>query len=346
MKYIALVPAYEPGPVLLDVVKDLKQCGMKVIVVNDGSQDKFKERFEEVSEYAKVIGYEQNQGKGVALKTGLRYIKEHYDADCVIVTVDADGQHLSEDAFRICRTAEKKQGTLILGSRKRDRKVPLRSRLGNGMTQFVYRLTTGLKVYDTQTGLRAFHGSMIPKLLSVSGQRYEYEMNILLEFAREKIPIYEEEISTIYLDNNESSHFDTIKDSIRIYKEILKFSASSFISFLVDYVFYGLFLLVTGDLKASNIGARMLSASVNYTLNRMFVFEEEESSFKSIFEYAVLAALILIGNTWVLEMLVYHFGINQMVAKIVTELTFFILSWTIQKFAIFSKKESKEVHKG
>lgn len=346
MKYIALIPAYEPAPVFLNVVKELKQCGMKVVVVNDGSQDKFKARFEEAKKYAKVIGYEQNQGKGVALKTGLRYIREHYDTDCIVVTVDADGQHLSEDAFRICRTAEKKQGTLVLGSRKRDRKVPLRSRLGNGITQFVYRLSTGLKVYDTQTGLRAFHGSMIPKLLSVSGQRYEYEMNVLLEFAREKIPIYEEEISTIYLDNNETSHFDTIKDSIRIYKEILKFSASSFISFLVDYIFYGLFLLVTADLKMANVGARILSASVNYTLNRMFVFEEEESSVKSIFEYAVLAVLILIGNTYFLEMLVNHFGINQMVAKIATELTFFILSWTVQRFAIFSKKESKEMHKG
>lgn len=340
MKYIALIPAYEPEPVFLNVIKDLKQCGMKVIVVNDGSSNAFDKLFQCAKEYAKVIGYEKNQGKGIALKTGFRYIKEHYDEDCVVVTVDADGQHLSEDAFRVCMRAEKNPGTLILGSRKRDHKVPLRNRMGNAITKFVYRLSTGLKVYDTQTGLRAFSADMIPKLLEIPGQRYEYEMNVLLTFAREKIPIYEEEISTVYLDNNRSSHFDTIKDSIRIYKEILKFSASSFISFLVDYIFYGLFLLVSGDLKAANIGARILSASVNYTLNRMFVFEEEEFEIKTIFEYAALAVVILIGNTWVLEMFVYHFGINRMVAKIVTELTFFILSLMIQKFFIFSKEET------
>ena len=95
-----------------------------------------------------------------------------------------------------------------------------------------------MKVHDTQTGLRAFRTELIPVLRDIPGERYEYEMNVLLRFARDKIRILEHEIETIYIDNNAQSHFDTVKDSVRIYKEIFKFSAFSFVGFLVDYSLY------------------------------------------------------------------------------------------------------------
>ncbi|KIR03127.1 Exopolysaccharide biosynthesis protein [Lachnospiraceae bacterium TWA4] len=196
-------------------------------------------------------------------------------------------------------------------------------------------MATGVSVHDTQTGLRAFTSQMIPQLLEIKGERYEYEMNMLLECSRKKIPIREVEIETIYLEGNASSHFDTLKDSYRIYKEILKFMTMSLVGFLVDYGLYSLSLWVTGIVTSSNIGARVVSAGVNYTLNRKYVFKSEESVKTSACKYFALAMTILIGNTLVLGFLVNGLGMNGFIAKIFTEMIFFLFSWFMQRTFVF-----------
>ena len=225
---VALVPAYKPSPVLLDVIAQLKKANMEIILVDDGSGPQYSTLFDEISSDANVLTYTVNKGKGAALKTGMRYIQEKYGQGCIVVTVDADGQHRAEDALRLCHIARRHPDSLVLGSRKLKENVPLKSQIGNTVTRLVYHLSTGLKIHDTQTGLRAFCGQLLPELLLISGERYEYEMNVLLEFAHRNIPIQETEIDTIYMDNNSASHFHVLRDSCRIYKEILKFSFSSF----------------------------------------------------------------------------------------------------------------------
>lgn len=337
-KNIALIPAYEPDDILWDVLIQLKKAGMEIVLVDDGSGSQYSDLFDKSSSFAKVLTYAINKGKGAALKAGMAYIEKTYSQDCIIVTIDADGQHRVADAVKLCHLAEQNPNALVLGSRKLKENVPLRSQLGNTITRLAYQLSTGLKVHDTQTGLRAFNARLLPELLSVSGERYEYEMNVLLEFARKHIPIFEMEIDTIYIDNNSSSHFDALRDSFLIYKEILKFSATSFVGFLVDYTLYSLLLLVTANLRGANIGARIISATVNYTLNRKFVFHSKNGIAKSAVQYFLLAVAILFGNTLFLEFLVNSFGINQMTAKILTEILFFIFSWLLQRCIIFKRK--------
>lgn len=225
--------------------------------------------------------------------------------------------------------------------------MPPRSRFGNTITRCVYSLSTRLHIHDTQTGLRAFSGELLPVLLEISGERYEYEMNVLLEFARKGIHIEEIPISTIYFNNNDGSHFDTLKDSYRIYKEILKYSASSFICFLLDYALYSLFTVLTAglggiSLTVSNVTARIISASVNFMINRKLVFKSEKSVWKSAVQYFALAAAILAGNTFVLSLLVEQLGMNQFTAKLLTEILFFVLSWLVQRFVIFRRKEAAQ----
>ena len=227
---------------------------------------------------------------------------------------------------------------LVLGSRRLKGKIPVRSRIGNTLTRFIYKASTGISVHDTQTGLRAFSYDLIPNMLTVSGERYEYEMNVLLQFAREKVSIIEHEIETIYLNNNESSHFHAIKDSVRIYKEILKFSAASFAGFIVDYTVYSLLLLFGCGVSFANIIARVISASVNFSINRNLVFKSKENLLCSIVKYAILAAIILLGNTITLNFLVNICKLHQMPAKIVTEIVFFLFSWGIQKIFVFRKR--------
>lgn len=339
-RYIALIPAYEPGPELLDILKQLHDAGFCSIVIDDGSGSDYADLFAEAASFATILTHTVNQGKGVGLKTGLSYIQEHFEEKRTIVTMDADGQHRVEDALSLCALADKYPNELILGSRSFKGNVPLRSQFGNTATRIVYRLSTGLKVHDTQSGLRAFSSELIPEMLNISGERYEYEMNVLLEFARKKIPIRETEIQTIYIQENASSHFHAAKDSYRIYKEILKFSASSFIAFLLDYCIYGILLFFTSNLWLSNIGARIVSATTNYTINRKFVFKSDSGVTKSAIQYFLLAASILVGNTLVLGLLVNVCGVHQMLAKILTELMFFLLNWTVQKFVIFRKSQN------
>lgn len=337
-KYIALIPAYRPSAYLLELLEELHHHGFQTVVVNDGSGLEYEKLFFECSRYAEVLHHNQNEGKGAALKTGLRYIYKVYRTDCIVVTVDADGQHRVSDAVAVTKTAEQTPNALVLGSRKMKNTVPLRSRFGNSITRFVFYVSTGRKVYDTQTGLRAFDGHLIPKMIIILGNRYEYEMNVLLRFAKDNTPIVEQEIQTIYLDNNASSHFDAVKDSVRIYKEIIKFSASSFVGFLVDYTLYSVLLFLGCKLALSNVIARIISASVNFVLNRKLVFKSKEKLLFSALKYAFLAVCILIGNTAILSLLVHTCGIHRMFAKVITEIVFFISSWLFQRLVVFNRR--------
>lgn len=350
MNRIALIPAYEPEDLLLDFLPQVQAAGFTIILVDDGSGAAYAPLFEKARSYATVLTHNTNQGKGAALKTGLEYIFMRYQNDYTIVTIDADGQHRIEDALAVSELASQNPGSLVLGSREFTGDIPLRSRLGNSLTRLIYKISTGVSVRDTQTGLRAFSYSQIPLLIGIEGERYEYEMNMLLEYARRKTPILEHSIETIYLNNNKSSHFNPLKDSLRIYKQIFKFSASSFIGFLVDYCIYAVLLFMltlwgsslgityVEGIRISNIGARIVSACVNFTLNRKFVFKSNENLLRSAFKYCLLAVIILVGNTFVLEFLVTTLLIPSMIAKIITELAFFILSWTVQKFLVFRHK--------
>ena len=348
---IALIPAYEPGEKLTELAEALKLAGFEVIVVDDGSGEAYQPIFGQTSSYATLLTHETNKGKGRALKTGLSYIFENFPKNSIVVTLDSDGQHSVEDTIRVCDDAADNKGALVLGCRSFKDGTPIRSWFGNTMTKFVYRISTGVSVSDTQTGLRAFGVEMIPFMLSIGGERYEYEMNVLLKCSREKVPIKELEIKTIYFDNNSGSHFSTFKDSFRVYKEILKFAASSFIGFLVDYGLYSLMTLVTVGLGTavsiplSNIVARIVSSVVNFAINKRLVFKHRGKLAKTAVQYFALAAVILAGNTLLLSILTVNVGVNRYAAKIIVEIAFFALSWIAQKFLIFREKSSEDVEK-
>lgn len=341
---IALIPAYNPELCLLDLIQKLKEKDFWILVVDDGSTQEHKKIFQDMDERVLVLTHNQNKGKGRALKTGLLYIQKHISGDYIVVTADADGQHSPNDVEKVCKAAQRHPGCLVLGSRKLQKETPLKSKLGNGITRMVYVLITGINLYDTQTGLRAFDNTLLPELIEVSGERYEYEMNVLLECSRKKVPMKEIEIETIYINENSGSHFHPWKDSYQIYKEIFKFSVSSFLSFLLDYGMYILLLWFTGgfseriSLLVSNVAARIVSGCFNYQVNRKLVFQKEINSMKSAVEYVFLAAVILLGNTLALELLV-HLGMNQYIGKLCIELLFFIMSWFVQRTFIFKQKK-------
>ncbi|MBR4162743.1 MAG: bifunctional glycosyltransferase family 2/GtrA family protein [Solobacterium sp.] len=345
--YTVLIPAYCPGKGLIGLVEALKERNMECIVVNDGSPEEYDSVFQSVSDSAVVLAHEINKGKGAAMKTGFAYIRDHYN-DCIVVTADADGQHLPVDIQHIAECAESAYGSLVLGTRSfKKEDVPFKSYYGNKITETVFRTFTGVHVHDTQTGLRAFHSSLIDTMLKVPGDRYEYEMNKLLRCVKEKIPFQETEITTVYEDNNSCSHFHPFRDSFLIYKQILRFGLSSIASFFVDLCAFEIFTLFckgsTGIL-ASNILARLISATFNYEINRKAVFNDQSTRKKSIMKYAALALTILACNTAILYLLTGILHMNPLFAKVLTEMILFIFSWTIQNKYIFTNHTERMVN--
>ena len=340
-KRIALIPSYEPDGALLQVVSELLTHPFIVVVVNDGSNSSFDEIFKQLPSEVHYLSYKENHGKGYALKYGFKYIRDYLKLDTTVVTMDSDGQHKVEDAIRICDACEQ-VGGLVLGSRYFGKGTPFKSRFGNFMARTSFLISTRHKIYDTQTGLRAFNTSLLDMLIHVKGNRYEYEMNVLLEAIRQEVPINEERIETIYLDNNSGTHYNPFKDTWRIFKEVIKFSASSLIGFLVDYSVFTLLTLIKPGWEhwvlLCVILARIVSATVNFTINYNLVFKKRETLWLAFIKYAGLAVFILGCNLLLMWLLYEQAGMNEYLAKIIVEVTLFITSWLVQRLFVFRKR--------
>ena len=348
---LAIIPAYNPDRKLIELVDELhKSIIEKIIVVNDGSEQQAHEIFDQLSDNIVVLTHDINLGKGAAIKTALSYLSNNQSELQGIVILDADGQHRLEDAVHLLEELQGNHAGLVLGVRNFEGKIPLRSLFGNTVTKYVFRFCSGKWVSDTQTGLRAFSIEMVPKLLEIKGERYEYEMNVLLACVKNGTRMIEVPIATIYHDDNNScSHFRAIRDSVRIYGNLIAFSGASFLSFLLDYLIFFPFVWLFGygfavgtALIFGNIAARLFSAAFNYYLNSTFVFCCKESRKKSILGYAILACGILALNTVILYCLHDFLGVNKALAKLITEMLLFVISFNVQKLLIFKKEFKKK----
>ena len=335
-----LIPAYKPDDKLVALTDQLlTHDDLKLVVVDDGSGEAFRPVFEALDKRVTLISYPDNKGKGGALKTGIRYIMDHMPECERLVTADADGQHRYADISRVLDKSEEMPGALVLGSRAFDGDVPLRSRFGNAMTRQVFAIASGVKVRDTQTGLRGFDRDGMRLFVDVPGDRYEYEINMLLTAARAEMPIYEVTIETVYLNDNESSHFNPLKDSLRIYACILKFACSSLICFGIDYVLFQLLRTFIPLTWVSNLLARIVSASVNFMLNKKLVFKGNEKTLPAVLKYAALAVFIYLIDTAILALLYEKLGWSRYVVKIISGVLGYLISFPVQGRIVYRKQK-------
>ena len=275
-----VIPSYNPDEKLAQTVLGLKNAGFRdIIVIDDGSSAETKKNFPEPGDGVTVLRHEVNRGKGAGLKTAFRYILENRPDAAGCVTADGDGQHRTEDIAACAKAMLSEKDRVILGARDFSLPhVPERSKKGNRITSRVFRLLFGMKITDTQTGLRAIPRKYLAPFIRVSGDRYEYETNMLLSMKRDSIPFSEVKIDTVYIDDNQTSHFRPVRDSIRIYGLILSFVLSSVISFLIDtglFTLFNIFLFSWYEYSyaISLVCARVISSSANYLLNRRVVFQ-------------------------------------------------------------------------
>ena len=344
---VVLIPAYEPEKNFLKFLDELKKEFKNIVVVNDGSGKKYKDIFNEIKN-KDIIVIENfiNMGKGRALKNGINYILQNYNEDSVIVTADSDGQHLVND-IKLCeKKCLEKPERLILGSRNfNEDNVPIKSKFGNKLTSSMFKLFIGLNINDTQTGLRAFSCRNAKEFLKIEGERFEYETNVLIATKKLRIPIEEVKIATVYINENKSTHFNPLKDSLNIYKLFFKYIMSSLSSFIIDIVFFTLFyniLFGVFDKEAiliSTIIARIISSLYNCFINSKIVFEQEKLRKNQFIKYYILVIIQMLVSAFSVYIIDNIINFNATVVKIIIDSIIFVVNFYVQREWVFKERK-------
>jgi glycosyltransferase involved in cell wall biosynthesis len=336
---VLIIPAYNPPERLVGLVESLIDKGItNLIIINDGSRPDHASIFARIKSKPEchVLTHAVNLGKGRALKTAFNHVLINFPNAALVVTTDADGQHLPEDIMRVTESAMQQPHRCHLGSRTFPPDIPLRSRLGNMLTRNVFGFLLGVRLSDTQTGLRALPVSTLPQLLEVSGERYEYELSMLIHIKHQHVAFTEVPISTVYLDNNTGSHFNPLVDSMKIYFVFARFLSSSLLSAFIDFCVFMAVMSFTESILYSLIASRATASVVNYAVNLKFVFRRQENTLVSILKYYVLLVTIMALAFTIIRLLT-DMGLNMVLSKLTAETILFLFSFTLQRDFVFQK---------
>lgn len=355
-----VIPSLNPDAALPEYCREVRAVtDAPILLVDDGSDAAHRSIFDACaasSDGVEIIRHDVNRGKGRALKTAFAHLLDRYPGLAGCVTADSDGQHAPEDVARCIEELKEHPSALVLGARSFSLDgVPWKSRFGNNGMRLFFRVSTGRDFLDTQTGLRAIPADMMRELLSVPGERFEFESHMLLVL-RDR-PLVQIPIKTIYEDGNKGTHFNPFSDSARIIWLLLAtllrifglFIAASLLSFAVDIgVFKVLYSAVFGSetrahLLVSVVVARIVSGVFNYLANRYVVFAT--STRRHAFgehaaaKYAVLA-VALVTASYLLTKAGHGLfpGASIVVVKAVVDLALFIASFIVQRLLVFKPR--------
>lgn len=322
--------------------------------MDDGSGPGYREIFDRAEKTAGciVLRHDKNRGKGRALKTGFAWILNRWkpgEERIGILCMDCDGQHLPEDGAILLEKARQQPGSLVLGVRDFSRAgVPWRSRIGNRISARILEMASGLKIQDTQTGLRAFDSSLLEFFCRVPGEGFDYETEMLLACGERKIPVVTENIHTVYQGKNKGSHFRPVRDSLKVLAIFLgrpgRFVLASLFSALADLLLF--WLLEQGfrglgkgetfsGIFTATLAARSLSGILNYLLNRRWVFGRRGKPFFGFWRYLFLWAGVMAASAALVTGVSALTGIPPEAAKIFCDGALFLLSYQIQKRWVF-----------
>ncbi len=347
MKRIAvLIPAYQPDIKLTLLCEKLFNHGIKdVLIVNDGSDAEYNPLFEDIkSEFGySILSHEHNLGKGRALKDGMRKLLETDVDGCV--TADADGQHLAADILTCIKRLEAEPDKFFIGMRDfTGSNIPFADRIWNGATKVIFRYLFGAKLSDSLCGLRGIPRSFMEEIVSIKGDRYEYETEVLIEATR-RLEIVEFPIATIF---DQKGHF-TSRDSFEIYKIFAKvfltFVFSSLSSSLIDLILFSVFCRVfrgrypLAYVSVATVIARIISSIYNYVLNKRIVFRKQKKHKNSGLKYFVLAIVqMILSAAGVTGLVALTDGISETLLKAVVDIILFFTSYPIQQKYVFADK--------
>ena len=346
-----VIPAYQPNKLLPDYVRALRNVtDSPIIVVDDGSDPACRPWFEQSEAVPGVtlLRHEQNRGKGAALKTAFIWIRRELPQTTCVVTADCDGQHSVEDVMRVIEACHANPGALVLGCRTFGPETPKRSLRGNRFTSCVMKILYNIDLEDTQTGLRGIPACMLGPLCTLRGERYEYELNMLILARREIIPMVVVPIQTIYFNNNAGSHYRTVADSLRVagqmFRGLGQYGLSSTLSAVIDVFLYAVFvkwimnaLPQSARILLGGLAARLISSVVNYTMNRRLPYVQTKSVRQTAGRYYALWFVQMICSVfgaWLLALL----GLGELLSKWIVDLLLAVASYQVQLRWVFAKR--------
>ncbi len=335
-----IIPAFNPGKIIKQVVAKTIKYASQLIIIDDGCDEKNKTTLKELANLQEVtlLTHQENQGKGFAIHTGIKYALEQ--GAQTIIMLDSDGQHRPEELAGFIDFAENKDFQLVVGARTEIEKMPLRSKIGNISMAKTFGFLYGQKLKDTQSGYRMMSAAFAQKFLdNVEPGRYETEMQMLMFAAKSKIHIDEIPITTQYFDGNSNSKFRPVADSLRVLGSFAKYSGVGFLSFLIDYSifialtsFFGVYFLY------AHITSRIFSGGFNFFANKKYVFNHKQSTKTAFVKYLLAVVLSLSVSTVLLFLFVDFFTLKPSIAKLVAEASTFLINYFVLKHFVFKHK--------
>ena len=352
-----VLPSLDPDAKFSGVVSGLVESGFRnIVIVDDGSDQDHQQWFSLAEEYpqCKVLHHGVNKGKGRALKTAFSYVMESLPEAEGVITIDGDGQHLLKDIISCGNKMLEEKNKVVLGCRDFDLPgVPPRSVAGNKFTSRAFRILFGIRLSDTQTGLRAIPARFLKEFCAISGERFEYETNMLLQMKRSGIDFYEQPIETVYDPEDYSSHYNAVKDSWKLGKVMLRFLlsgsgakyvVSSVASFAFDKLLYLLFVTSFGVSKEAwfHLLATFSSSVLNFHLNKYWVFQKKGEYAKDLLAYYCVCVprtllSVLFASVVISRLRVATPGLATLI-NIIVDTILFIATYYIQKKWVFRKQ--------
>ena len=344
MDQVIIIPSLNPDARLVSYVDQLARAGFsRFIIIDDGSDIRCQHVFNRLEEHGcTVCHHDANRGKGAAIKTGIAQAQTIWPDAPAFITADGDGQHLASDVAQVARTSVHYPDSVILGVRDlKSSGVPVRSRFGNAFSSLFFRLDTGKRCQDTQTGLRCIPVSLVYVAERTQGERYDFEMNFLTRIAKDDLPLEMVPITTVYEDGNRGSHFNTLRDSYLIYRSFIRFALASLVCAAVDL---GLFTLLVLALQASllalvataTIIARVSSGILNFYLNRHWSFDADAHLSLQIGRYTTLFVTQMAASMLLVTALAF-LPVPLTVVKIIVDSGLFVISYFVQRNWVFSE---------
>ena len=346
MKILVIIPSLEPNNMLLELLESIRvqlekaensQIKAKFLIVDDGSGPEYAHIFQKARDrYGCILlRHAVNLGKGRALKTAFNYFLNEITDFHGLVTVDSDGQHAADDII-CCIKEFSDENTLILGCRDFNQEgIPFKSRFGNKMTRNVFHFLGGELVSDTQTGLRLIPSSLAGTMLTIPGERFEYEMNMLIECGNRGIKIKEVPVKTIYTDSNKATHFNPLFDSLKIYATFLKYIASSLSASCIDFFIFWVLTGLNTNIAAAMVLSRTVGILFNFTVNRNIVFKSRKNIYIQALKYLILAGASGVAAYYII--LFIHGYLPLSASKIIAETALFLINYYFQRKKIFNR---------
>ncbi len=333
-KIAVVIPSLEPDSNFIDYIKNIKEAGADyMVIVDDGNKPIYKDLFKEVQDLdCIVLKHGVNCGKGRSYKTAFNYILCEMDDVDTIVTADGDGTYLPDDIINVARNS--KEGTITIGCRDfNDEKISGNTRRSNAVTSFLLKTLSDISMSDTQSSLRAFNRDLLPYMITVIGERYDYDFNVIFE--KKEIALAEVPIATTRRVSDRKSHFHPFKDTLSVTLTFLAFIVVSLSSTILDLILYSFFINMFIEsfpilyISISTFLARVVSDFYNYYFDKTLVFKSKETS--SLGRYAILCVCKTVGSALGVTLLVMLLKDGEIWIKLFVDTVIFFIAYKFEK---------------